>query len=487
MKPFVQSKILAAGLLLTAHLLFLSSAAQTTADDFVEIPELVFRNPVLITPARTAGKEGAIYRFPNVAPGYDAKILLKDFSRSDIVVQSIDISNQGFDKAFQPQFGLPGNVAKKTEWHIDFQMTFVQAGTNTPVALDKFSATVLDLDGDGQSVAEYIKMENATSVALAPVSSLAKPVNALLPSACGKCGKSSLATACLDCLGTGIDPKSGKGGSSLKQCGKCAGVGQVYLACSHPWEGATATINGTSDNFASIDTAATSVMSAFTFNNRDVINFTLGATTGNTSSTAGIRMNSIWFKGFSMLMPASYTVLPVKLAAFTAAGRNSQVNLDWTIAGEDPFSAFVVERSTDGVVYRDAGSVKACCHAKGCYRYQDAGISTGTVYYRLRMVGKNGETQYSATRMVKNEWPATARLATYPNPVVNQLNVRLPLAWQDKQVTLEVYNSHGTRVQAQAVSGAYGAATLEMRHLPKGFYIVKAMAGTETTQQSVLK
>ncbi|HEY0058383.1 MAG TPA: hypothetical protein VGB56_04560, partial [Flavisolibacter sp.] len=85
-------------------------------------PELVFSNPKHVS--GTAKKQGSVYRFTNITPGIDAELKLKKFSRPDIVVQDVDLGSMGWDKALQPQFGLPGLVQPYQNWYIDFELSF---------------------------------------------------------------------------------------------------------------------------------------------------------------------------------------------------------------------------------------------------------------------------------------------------------------------------------------------------------------------------
>ena len=112
-------------------------------------PELVFTNPVLVS--GTALKQGAVYRFSNVTTGVDATVKLKKFSRNDIVMPTVDNSVLGWNKALQPEFGLPGVVAPFQNWYVDFEMTFYKAGTNSKQKMDTIDFTALDVDGDGMS------------------------------------------------------------------------------------------------------------------------------------------------------------------------------------------------------------------------------------------------------------------------------------------------------------------------------------------------
>jgi hypothetical protein len=53
-------------------------------------------------------------------------------------------------------------------------------------------------------------------------------------------------------------------------------------------------------------------------------------------------------------------ILPVKLVSFTAMlSSNKKVDLEWVTASEINTSHFVIERSTDGSTFSDAGTVFA--------------------------------------------------------------------------------------------------------------------------------
>ena len=54
---------------------------------------------------------------------------------------------------FDPELG--GSNARS----VDFQISFVTAGTNTPLIFD-FAATAIDVDGDGGSIREYAEFQN---------------------------------------------------------------------------------------------------------------------------------------------------------------------------------------------------------------------------------------------------------------------------------------------------------------------------------------
>lgn len=404
------------------------------------IPELIFSNPVLIS--GTGGHDGARYRFNNVTTGTDAVIEIRARSANNVVINNIDLTQYGWDKAFQPELGITGNVSPYQDWWVDFRMEFFDAGTDKKKKITKFVVTSLDVDGDNSSIREYIKIKKVKSAHLSSNTSLN---NGLLSSN----------TNSNDDNETGDDRH----------------------------------IAGPVDNYTNIDTAATAVMATYVFENKNKIEFTIGGTTGSNYSDAGLRLNSLWFKEFDLTQPRS---LPVTLMSFSTKYDKNKVILNWTTAQEKQFSHFVVQRSTDGRNFNDVSLVftSGSSESKKDYAITDANLANmgGLVYYRLKMVDTDKDIAYSGVRIVRlGEEKGGIYITTYPNPAANDLRVTIPDAWQNKHVTLELYNSNGVKVKQVNKSNANQTEVIAIHYLGKGYYIIKASSGNETAQQKVLK
>ncbi len=104
-------------------------------------------------------------------------------------------------------------------------------------------------------------------------------------------------------------------------------------------------------------------------------------------------------------MPPPPTVLPVKLASFTAQNVNCNVELEWKVSEAIDFSHFVVERSTDARTYSAVARIDYDSNQSN-YSFTDAPFSTETVpakyyYYRLQQVDTDKSFEYSAIRSVE--------------------------------------------------------------------------------------
>lgn len=420
-----------------AVLFFLS--APCFAQSGATVSELVFQNPVLV--AGTAGQDGAVYKFSNVAAGIDATVTVAGRSGNAVVLTNIDVDDMGWHKAFQPQLGIPGNVPGNQDWWMDFEMRFYAAGTANKKTLGSFNATAIDVDGDGLSIQEYLQMNKLKSVAFCPVNYLAEQ------------GTASTSCAYDNVIGNtvGMDKK----------------------------------VMGPVMNFTNIDTLGTPVMATFTFEDKDMIAFRYGARSGAGISNAGERLNSLWFKAFSLTPPAT---LPIHFHSFTATYEKKKASLNWTAESDENAGWFTVERSTNGTTYQSIGRL-AANFGKASYTFTDDNLpaTAAIVYYRIQSREKSGETAYSSIKIIRLNKEAAAAISLYPNPVQKTANLTLPAAWQSQPVTLNVYSGSGIEVQRKAIPSAGQIEALDFGPLPKGFYVVKAHCNGQWSEERIVK
>lgn len=427
---------------LTVCLLLHSAFAQTA-------PELIFRNPTL--ESGTAGQDGAVYRFGNITTGIDGLLQIKGRSGTAVVLNNIDLPNLGWDKALQPQLGITGNVPANQSWWMQFELKFVQSGTTKKSKLKDFVVTSLDVDGDGVSIREFVQMDKMKSMNYSTVTYLK--------------------------TGTAINT------SLLSQVDASSDGSDSYNLT-----GTDNMILGPVSNFVDIDTSATSVMATYTYENKDAITFMIGATSGSVVSNAGMRLNSLWFKQFSL---APVSTLPLKLETFSTAYVDKAVVLNWKTTSERDFSHFVIERSVDGKSYSDIALVFAAGGtAENIYSYKDktAAMQAGIAYYRLRMVDEDRSFSYSfvsSVHLSKNE--KITSIDVYPNPTKNSVSISVPGSWQGKTINLKIYNGTGALKTNKEIRLAGASADIALSNLPTGIYIVEAAYNGEAARKMILK
>lgn len=166
--------------------------------------------------------------------------------------------------------------------------------------------------------------------------------------------------------------------------------------------------------------------------------------------------------------------LAVNMQNFTAAKTaNDNVRLEWTINEDASLSRYYLQRSANGTawtnVFEQAASGKAGI-AK--YSYDDAGLTSGTVYYRLQLMNVDGSSKMSEVKQIENGQVGGARV--WPNPAAKSLSVSLNVA-NAGQAVLQIANEVGAVVAAQTVRLNKGNNTLTMdvSWLAKGLYRIQ--------------
>jgi hypothetical protein len=425
MKTFVPFKNLVSHLVLL--ICFVCHSFETNAQS---TNELVFHNSSLYS--GNAGKDGAVYLFPGVNSQFDALVKINGRSSSVVTLSTIDLTNTGFDKAFQPQvsFTYDNSFPSGSEW-MEFQITFVEKSTVIPATISTFNATALDIDGDNKSLNEWVTFYDLSSYTLES-NSVLQPTNLSSPS------------------GTQF--------------------------------------NGSTIGYAGVDTTATTVMTTVRYNNKSSITVRMGSTASNTNATDP-RMFSVWFKTFAFMAPIT---LPVKLLDFTANYTKPNALLNWTTGQEHNFNYFMIERSTDGANFTQVALVFGAgeSNANINYSYNDKDLKgrEGVIYYRLKQVDIDGKFSYSNVRIIRlGDEKTSISLTTFPNPVATDLRITLPSSWQNKHLHIDLYNVGGQLVAAHDIANSSQTESISVASLQKGIYFVQVRNGAETAKQRIVK
>jgi len=119
--------------------------------------------------------------------------------------------------------------------------------------------------------------------------------------------------------------------------------------------------------------------------------------------------------------------VPVKLFSFTAQKVNNNALLKWITEIEINSDHFMVQRSDDGINFTDRGKVNAQgnSNTRTSYSFTDAlNSQSAIVYYRLKMVDKDGTYAYSKIVAIKlNGSMSEEGFSVYPNPFISDIKV----------------------------------------------------------------
>ena len=137
--------------------------------------------------------------------------------------------------------------------------------------------------------------------------------------------------------------------------------------------------------------------------------------------------------------------LPVLFSKFETKCTNTGTLISWATAQEGNSSRFEIERSSNGTVWTNIGTVAAAGNSSSDRNYQQIDLNGGVAMYRIKQIDKDGQFIYTGVEktncLVKN---ITSLI--YPVPAYDVLNVVIK---SDRSVRtqLMVYDMQGKLVK----------------------------------------
>ena len=117
-------------------------------------------------------------------------------------------------------------------------------------------------------------------------------------------------------------------------------------------------------------------------------------------------------------------LLAVDLLSFNALPNNGVVDLTWATASEKNSDFFTIERSEDGINFKDVDKIDAAGISANAVFYSsvDKNPLPGISYYRLKQTGFDNHYSYSKIVSVDFESDKNINFAIIPNPNVENAN-----------------------------------------------------------------
>ncbi len=171
--------------------------------------------------------------------------------------------------------------------------------------------------------------------------------------------------------------------------------------------------------------------------------------------------------------------LPVTLKSFIAGLLNSStVKLNWATSMEINCSQYIIERSTDGRMFTNAGSIAGSGNSsiERNYTLNDdvTAITSSVVYYRLRQVDLDGKSSYSKVISVKLK-KAAGELIVSPNPFSSYVNINVEWS-KNENTVVKVFSMTGKEMLSKNIQLTKGNNYLllnELSTLSAGNYLIQ--------------
>ncbi len=160
--------------------------------------------------------------------------------------------------------------------------------------------------------------------------------------------------------------------------------------------------------------------------------------------------------------------LPLSLTSFKGSLNGKTALLKWTTFNEVNLHGFSLERSVDGKTYTEINFTKAInTIQQNNYGYTDINVANGVNYYRLKMLDKDGQYNYSSVVVMNNR--NVVRAEVFPNPVANTLTVSHPKA---TNAVIRIVTAEGRELKKYAVETGAIQTGFPVSGLTKGTYLL---------------
>lgn len=216
--------------------------------------------------------------------------------------------------------------------------------------------------------------------------------------------------------------------------------------------------------------------------------FLVGATRSNSGDVSGNHTGNNDIVDAWVVKLKETEVLPITLTGFNGVLKGQNVVMYWQAVTDINTNYFDVERSNGNDAFKTVQTVKSVNNSTvNSYQAQDdvSGLinNTKTVYYRLKIVNKDGKASYS--NIVTVSLTKNTTLKAWPNPANSVLRVATGNYAGKLKVT--VFDVQGKKVADYYCNAANGVASLNISNISAGAYMLYTVINGATINQKFIK
>lgn len=183
--------------------------------------------------------------------------------------------------------------------------------------------------------------------------------------------------------------------------------------------------------------------------------------------------------------------LPVNLISFQGnMNKSNKVTLTWVVADNETVNRFEVERSVNGKDFTTAGIVFGSeKFGTETYMFFETVNNTDKVMYRLKMIDKGNDIEYSKILVFQSKNGASNTIKIIGNPVNDKLTFSYSSS-ATQVVDVKVYDMSGRMVMANKVNSMEGNNLISLplkSTFKSGMYVVEVNNGTDRQTTKFVK
>jgi len=181
----------------------------------------------------------------------------------------------------------------------------------------------------------------------------------------------------------------------------------------------------------------------------------------------------------AITLPSRFLKFEVKIIS------NGVAELTWDATTDQNHDHFEIERSTDGKTWFNLGRSADAPP----YQFIDATVRAGNNYYRIKQIDKDSKATYSKDIKIVYD-PSKVIVITYPNPVSEDLNLRISSIKKLKiRITLADAEGNVLYRQSGIFEPGVNDISINMRAMPAMVYVLRVSSdnGETIANEKVLK
>lgn len=168
-----------------------------------------------------------------------------------------------------------------------------------------------------------------------------------------------------------------------------------------------------------------------------------------------------------------FTTVPIQILNFTAAPKDKNVLLTWSLNNGSDLSGIIIEFSTDGVNFNAIGKVNP--NSSDLYQFIHNSPVNGNNYYRIKLISRNSSSRLSTVKVVN--FADQFYVNIFPNPTTNRINISIPEKLINKQGMIIISSSDGKLARQYRVNSLNNIVNLNVDELANGKYILQLISG----------
>lgn len=168
-------------------------------------------------------------------------------------------------------------------------------------------------------------------------------------------------------------------------------------------------------------------------------------------------------------------VLPAQIITLAAKPAGNDVLVDWKTESEQQLARFEIERSKNLTSFDKIGTVSANGGSAGHYSFRDAGAGSGEMYYRLKLVDRNGQHTYSNIVRVTQSGEEALVLSAFSSPNFQHELIAQLWAAEPIMAQVEVFDLQGKsilRLSDQHLIAGQNKLSLALGEVAAGTYML---------------